>query len=100
MMDEIYENGPISCAMENTHALEFYNGGILKDNSSSSSENLNHVVSIVGWGIDAESKTKYWIIRNSWGEIWGEKGFFRLERGVNAYGIESRCNYAIPKNTW
>lgn len=100
MIEEIYENGPISCAMENTYHLEFYRGGILYDPNYNSDHDLNHVVSIVGWGVDEEDNTKYWIARNSWGETWGEFGLFRLERGVNAFGIESRCNYANPKNNW
>ncbi|KRX07448.1 hypothetical protein PPERSA_03281 [Pseudocohnilembus persalinus] len=100
MMEEIYENGPISCAMENTLHLEFYKKGILYDPEPQSDHKLNHVVSIVGWGSDERTNTDYWIVRNSWGETWGEFGMFKLEKGVNAFGIESRCNYAIPKNTW
>lgn len=36
--------------------------------------------------------------RNSWGTYWGELGFFKLERGVNALQIESGdCWYAVPE---
>jgi cathepsin X len=99
MMDEIKEGGPISCAIENTYELETYTSGVLK-NSSGKNIDLNHVVSVVGWGVDEETNTPYWFVRNSWGEAWGNHGFFKIERGVNANGIESRCHYATPKDTW
>ena len=41
----------------------------------------NHTVLMVGWGVDKPSNTKYWIIRNSYGPNWGEKGDFRIRRG-------------------
>ena len=33
---------------------------------------------------------RYWLIANSWSPEWGEKGFFRIERGTNECGIETQ----------
>jgi len=41
---------------------------------------INHVVQAVGYGHDATKNKDYWIVRNSWGAGWGEKGYIRLER--------------------
>lgn len=62
-----------------------------------------HEVSIVGWGSSPRTTanataTKFWIVRNSWGEYWGELSFFRLEMGYNLLGIESQVAWAIPGN--
>jgi cathepsin B len=46
-----------------------------------------HAVKIIGWGVD--SGTPYWTVANSWNQDWGEKGFFRIIRGVNECGIEA-----------
>jgi Papain family cysteine protease len=35
-------------------------------------------------------------VRNSWGEYWGEMGFFRVEMGKNLLGIEAHISWAVP----
>jgi len=40
-----------------------------------------HAIEIIGWG--EENSTPYWIVKNSWNEDWGEKGFFRIVRGTD-----------------
>lgn len=93
MMAEIYARGPIACGI-NANAIENYQGGIF-DNSEASTQ-IDHIVSITGWGKDAESGKKYWTIRNSWGEYWGELGYIRLVRGEDQLGIEEDCAWAVP----
>merc|ERR1712039_733737 len=47
-------------------------------------EGLDHGVAVVGFGVQAGKywgSTKYWTIRNSWGEEWGEKGYYRIVHG-------------------
>ena len=73
-----------------------YTGGIFIDASGTTSQ--DHAISLVGWGV--ENGTKYWIGRNSWGEYWGIKGFFKILRGSNNMGVEQECSYAVPKDTW
>lgn len=96
MMEEIYKRGPISCALESTAQFHNYTGGILHDTTGA--HELTHEISVVGWGV--ENGVKYWIGRNSWGEFWGEKGMFKLVRGINNFGIETECSMAVPRDTW
>mmetsp|Transcript_40935 Transcript_40935/g.92142 ORF Transcript_40935/g.92142 Transcript_40935/m.92142 type:complete len:212 (+) Transcript_40935:820-1455(+) len=90
MMAEIFARGPIACEVD-ADPLDDYTGGVLTNVSEKST---NHIVSIVGWGVDAATGLKYWDMRNSWGEYWGESGYARVERGVNLLGLESKCSWA------
>lgn len=49
--------------------------------------NIDHAVAIVGY-----TETDY-IVKNSWGTDWGENGFFKLKRGVNACGLAEYVSY-------
>ena len=93
MMKELYARGPITCAIAVPDDLLAYKGGIYKDESGTTA--LEHAISVVGWG--EENGEKYWIGRNSWGNYWGENGWFRIARGINNLQIESSCQWAVPK---
>merc|ERR1711988_210086 len=48
--------------------MEEYSGGIF-----ASSGSINHIISLFGWGVDETTGDEYWLLRNSWGEPWGER---------------------------
>jgi cathepsin X len=100
IMAEIYARGPVKAAVNGT-AITEYQGGIINDPSFANMGH-SHGVSLVGWGTDSSTDRKHWIVRNSWGQYWGEMGFFRVEMGSNLLGIESHLAWATPGrySTW
>eukprot|EP00591_Stephanopyxis_turris_P006712 CAMPEP_0195514698 /NCGR_PEP_ID=MMETSP0794_2-20130614/6001_1 /TAXON_ID=515487 /ORGANISM="Stephanopyxis turris, Strain CCMP 815" /LENGTH=327 /DNA_ID=CAMNT_0040642987 /DNA_START=57 /DNA_END=1040 /DNA_ORIENTATION=- len=88
MAKEIYARGPIACGISAEPILD-YESGISKNTNTE----VDHVVSVVGWGTD-DTEGEYWIVRNSWGEYWGEMGYIRVAKGNNALGLESQCAWA------
>merc|ERR1712137_585095 len=88
MMKEIYNRGPIACTID-AGPIEEYTGGVAKGFSLS----VDHVISVVGWGQD-EKEGLFWIVRNSWGQYWGENGFVRVKSG--ALALERSCAWAVP----
>jgi len=88
MMKEIYARGPLACGIDAMPLLN-YESGIVKDAGSG----IDHVISVVGWGTDPK-EGMYWIVRNSWGEYWGEMGYVRVAKG--ALMVEDQCSWAVP----
>jgi len=95
MQKEIYARGPISCGVDAEPLVE-YTGGIVTD--ADPSGYVNHVVSIVGWGYDAASSAQYWIMRNNWGEYWGNMGYAYVEMGNDAVKLEEQCSWAVVES--
>jgi cathepsin X len=93
MMSEIYNRGPIACGI-NANAILQYGGGVY-DNGTESKE-IDHIISITGWGYDNSTGKQYWNVRNSWGEYWGEMGYIRVVLGENQLGTEADCAWATP----
>jgi len=96
MKAEIYARGPIACALNAEPILE-YTGGFF--DATGEKRGQNHEISVIGWGIDAASGNGYWLVRNSWGEYWGELSYIKLGPiGSDPLGIESGgCAWATPE---
>ena len=50
-------------------------------NSECSEEGINHAVLVVGYGDD--NGDEYWLVKNSYGTSWGEKGYIKIARNEN-----------------
>ena len=95
---ELVNNGPIAVSFEVLNDFLNYKGGIYRHTGLIDKFNpweiTNHVVLIVGYGM--EDGVPFWIVKNSWGEDWGEQGYFRIIRGVDEVSIESMAVAATP----
>jgi cathepsin X len=93
IMSEIYARGPVAATI-NAEPIVKYTGGIFNDDGYS--QRTNHIVSITGWGIDSTTQKQFWIVRNSWGQYWGEMGYMRVEVGKNLLGLEGEVAFVVP----
>lgn len=77
---------PVSVAVEaDQDVFQFYTGGVM---TSTCGTALDHGVLAVGYGTDAGQD--YYLVKNSWGADWGEKGYIRLGRGA-AFNPSGQC---------
>jgi len=73
--------GPVSVCVD-AASWQNYNGGVL----TSCGTSVDHCVQLVGYANYGQSGA-YWIVRNSWGQDWGENGFIWIEIGQDLCSI-------------
>lgn len=86
--EEIQKNGPVHTHFEVYNDFFDYAGGIYRHVSGGLAG--WHAVPIIGWGV--EEGTNFWIVQNSWGDAWGEKGYFRIAEGECSIDEESHAS--------
>ncbi|NXP48440.1 CATL1 protein, partial [Heliornis fulica] len=89
--------GPVSVAVDASgFHFHFYKSGIFS--SMLCSQRVNHGMLAVGYGTSQEQgrNMSYWILKNSWSEVWGEKGYIRLQKGAgNQCGVANQASFPV-----
>lgn len=95
-LDHLVNIGPVAVVLMVPNVLSDYKTGVFSDDDKIAHlERSYHVMTLVGYGNDNESRKDFSLLKNSWGVDWGEQGFVRVERGVNAFEIEQITRFGL-----
>lgn len=95
---------PVSVAIEaDKYVFQFYKSGVLDDTTCGTE--LDHAVLVVGYGTDSYSGLDYWLVKNSWGEEWGDEGYVRILRtdetdDMGICGIASDVEFPVVSSVY
>ena len=89
------EYGPLGVSMDAGHLdFRFYKSGVFYQPECKSNR-TNHAVTLIGYDKDENGKN-YWFLKNSWGKIWGDKGYFKMDADEFDCGVTYRPVFAVP----
>ncbi|XP_044513496.1 procathepsin L-like [Gracilinanus agilis] len=94
LMEAVATEGPISVNIDSEKkSFRFYHSGVYFEPQCSSSF-LTHAVLVVGYGSEGIDGKKYWIVKNSWSEVWGDHGYILMAKDENNHcGIATAASY-------
>jgi len=101
LMAAVATVGPISVGIDASKpGFQMYKKGVYYS-IRCSSVHQDHGVLAVGYGTMETIpglRQDYWIVKNSWGESWGDKGYLKMARGLhNMCGIASQASFPVVK---
>jgi len=70
----LLKQGPLAVSLDASQDFIDYESGVF----TAACRATNHAVVLVGYGYDAATKLNYWLVRNSWGPYWGDRGYIKV----------------------
>jgi|EP00945_MAST-04E_sp_MAST-4E-sp1_P005501 C1A family cysteine protease len=80
---------------------QHYKSGVMSDVQGCNAtqlEELDHAVLVVGYGATPDANEEYWIVKNDWGEKWGDNGYIYLGRNVQGATSAGVCGITLDAN--
>ncbi|RWR81416.1 cysteine proteinase RD21A-like protein [Cinnamomum micranthum f. kanehirae] len=84
---------PVTVALEASgRPFQLYHSGVFTGQCGTE---VDHGVTAVGYG--TENGVDYWLVKNSWGEHWGENGYVKIQRNLDSTNT-GKCGIAMESS--
>jgi len=95
----LFSVGPLFAAMKVCQSFHSYTSGVYEPTESdcSAAGGVDHAITLVGYGVD-NGKT-YWVLANSWGDKWGDKGYVKVTAEGDRQVVSIKDLYAVQQPT-
>merc|ERR1712203_399219 len=95
MAGACFEFGALGVGL-NSKPITLNTGGLIDlSHSECNPKSQIHAVTIIGYA--TQGGTPFWHFKNTWGTIWGNKGYGLIRRGSNTCGIETYVIGAVVR---
>lgn len=96
LREAVYSRGALAISIDASQdSFTFYSEGVYNEPACMwRPDDLDHSVLLVGYGTDPVGGD-YYIIKNSWSEHWGDKGYVKISRNNHACGASTDAIYAV-----
>ena len=81
----VVKHRPVTAVVATNSHFILYDKGIIDECGTE----LNHAVVVAG--VTEKDGKNYWLIKNSWGKIWGEDGYARIDRSQDGGNLCKIC---------
>lgn len=98
LKEALYTKGPMTVSVDaGPDSFVFYSSGIYNNSACKSDyKDLTHAVLVSGYGTTDEGQD-YWLVKNTWSALWGDKGYIRIARNPQDCGIATQPLYVELK---
>jgi C1A family cysteine protease len=80
MKNTLYSKGPLTAMISVAIDFKEFKGTGIYSSNLCDKDSANHAITIIGYG--TEDGKDFWIIQNSWGTDWGDKGYAKRNQRV------------------
>ncbi|KAL3157264.1 hypothetical protein ABBQ38_001497 [Trebouxia sp. C0009 RCD-2024] len=94
LKEALFTKGPLTVSVDAApDSFVFYSSGIYNNTACHSEyKDLDHAVLVSGYGT-TEDGHDYWLVKNTWSALWGDKGFIKIARNPQDCGIKTQPMY-------
>lgn len=94
LKEAIFTKGPMTVSVDAApDSFVFYSSGVYNNSACKSDyADLDHAVLVSGYGTTEEGHD-YWLVKNTWSALWGDKGYIKIARHPQDCGIATQPMY-------